>query len=450
FASANVPEALDTNALVFALVLSLVTGLVFGLYPALHSTRPDLISVLKSQAGQPGGARSAARFRTALATAQITLSMALLVAAGLFIRSLYNVSRVDLGLDTGQLVTFEISPELNGYTPAQSIAFFERVEDSVRALPGVTSVTSSTVGLISGSNRNSSVRVQGFDAGPDTNTNASFSRVGMAFFTTLGIPLVGGREFTAADAAGAPKVAIVNQAFVRRFNLGDRAIGARMSTGGGDAALDVEIVGLVQDAKYSEVKDAVPPQFFMPYRQDESAGSINVYARTRGDAAALLASVQAAVRELDPNLPIENPKTMEQQVRENIFMERMIGTLSSLFAILATVLAAVGLYGVLAYTVAQRTREFGLRMALGADGSMVRGLVLRQVLWMTVVGGVAGLALAIVISRGAQSILFELQGWDPAVLSVSAVLLAAVAFGAGLLPAVRASRIAPMVALRDE
>jgi predicted permease len=412
-----------------------LTGLVFGLYPALHSTRPDLVTVLKSQAGQPGGSRSAARFRTALATVQITLSMALLVAAGLFIKSLYNVSRVDLGLQTAQLVTFSISPELNGYSPAQSVAFFARVEDAVRALPGVSSVGLSTVPLISGSNWGSSVQVEGFEAGPDTNTS---------------IPLLRGRDFSPADAASAPKVAIVNQAFVRKFNLGDRAIGARMNTGGPDDPLEIEIVGLVQDAKYSEVKDAIPPQFFQPYQQDERAGSINVYARASGDASALLTSVQAAVRALDPNLPVENPRTMEQQVRENVFLERMIGTLSSLFAALATVLAAIGLYGVLAYTVAQRTREFGLRMALGADGPMVRGLVLRQVLRMTAVGGAVGLALAIGIGRGAQSLLFEMQGWDPAVLLMSAVLLGCVAFGAGYLPALRASRIAPMVALRDE
>ncbi len=376
--------------------------------------------------------------------------MALLVAAGLFIKSLYNVSRVDLGLRTDQLVTFAISPDLNGYTPAQSIAFFERVEAAVGALPGVGSIGMSTVGLISGSNRGSSVRVQGFEAGPDTNTSASFAMVGTSFFKTLGIPLMRGREFTPADAAGAPRVAIVNQAFVRKFNLGERAIGTRMSTGRESDALDIEIVGLVQDAKYSEVKDAAPPQFFLPYRQDERAGSINVYVSTPGDASALLASVQAAVRGLDPNLPVENPKTMAQQVRENIFLERMIGTLSSLFAGLATVLAAVGLYGVLAYTVAQRTREFGLRMALGADAATVRGLVLRQVFWMTAIGGVVGLILAIGIGQGAQSLLYDLQGWDPLVLTLSAVLLTAVAFGAGLVPALRASRIMPMVALRDE
>lgn len=450
FASGVLPDTLEPRVLVFALGVSMVTGVVFGLYPALHSTRPDLASVLKHQAGQPGGSRGAARFRTALAGTQVALSMALLVAAGLFIKSLYHLTRVDLGLDTTQLVTFTVSPELNGYSPTQSIAFFGRVEDAVTTLPGVATVSASTVPLISGSNWSSSLAVQGFDAGPDTNTSASFAFIGPDFFKTLGVPLLQGREFTVGDVADRPRVAIVNQAFVRKFNLGDHAIGSRLSTKGPGTELDIEIVGLVQDAKYSEVKQAIPAQFFQPYRQDDRAGFLTYYVRASGDAAALLSSVQAAVRTLDPNLPVESPKTMAQQVRENIFVERMISTLSALFAGLATLLAAVGLYGVLAYTVAQRTREFGLRMALGADPGMVRGLVLRQVAWLTLAGAVVGLAMAVALGRGAQSLLFQMQGWDPTVLVTSTVLLTLVAFGAGLVPALRASRVAPMVALRED
>ena len=449
-AAHTVPSGTDPGMLLFTLVVAIATGLVFGLYPALHSTRPDLVSALKGSAGQPSGAHGASRFRTTLATSQIALSMTLLVAAGLFTRSLYNVSRVDLGLQTEQLVTFSVAPELNGYTPAQSIAFFGRVEEALAALPGVTGVGASRISLLSGSNWGSSVRVQGFEAGPDTNTNASFSSIGPGLFTTLGVPLVAGRDFTAADALGAPRVAIVNQAFARKFNLGDHVVGSRMTDRRAGTDLDVEIVGLVQDAKYSEVKDAVPPQFFFPYRQDERAGASAFYVRATGDATALLGAVQAAVRALDPNLPIENPKTMVQQVRENVFLDRMISTLSAGFAVLATLLAAVGLYGVLAYTVTQRTREFGLRMALGADGAMVRGLVLRQVLRMTAIGAGIGLVMAVALGRGAQSLLFQLQGWDPAVLTSSAVLLAFVALGAGLLPALRASRVEPMTALRQD
>ncbi len=449
-AAATVPAGLDPSILLFTLGLALATGVVFGLYPALHSTRPDILTVLKGQAGQPSGARNASRFRTTLATSQIALSMALLVAAGLFTKSLYNVSRVDLGLTTDQLVTFGLSPELNGYTPAQSLALFERVEDALGALPGVTSVSASLIPLLSGSNYGSGVAVQGFEAGPDTNTSASYSEIGPDFFKTLGIPLVAGREFTRADASGSPKVAIVNQAFARKFNLGDHAVGAHMSADRDVKSLDVEIVGLVQDAKYSEVKDTVPPQFFMPYRQDKEIGASSFYAKTSGDATALLASVQAAVKALDPNLPIENPKTMTQQVRENVFLDRMISTLSAWFAVLATVLAAVGLYGVLACTVTQRTREFGLRMALGADAAMVRGLVLAHVGRMTVVGGLIGLVAAVGLGQLARSMLFELEGYDPVVLGVSAVILTAVALMAGFVPALRASRIAPMTALRHD
>ena len=449
-AATTMPSGSDPTMLLFTLAVALATGVVFGLYPALHSTRPDLVTVLKGNAGQPSGARSASRFRTALATSQIALSMALLVAAGLFTKSLYNVSRVDLGLKADQLVTFAIAPQLNGYTSAQSLAFFERVEDALTGLPGVTSVGASRVPLLSSSNWDSSVAVQGFEAGPDTNTSASFSVIGPDLFTTLGVPVMAGRDFTRADALGAPKVAIVNQAFARKFNLGDHVVGTRMSTGRNAAALDLEIVGLVQDAKYSEVKDAAPPQFFTPYRQDETAGASSFYVRTAGDAAALLASVQAAVKALDPNLPIEHPKTMTQQVRENVFLDRMISTLSAGFAVLATLLAAVGLYGVLAYTVSQRTREFGLRMALGADAGMVRGLVLGHVARMTAVGGLVGLLAAVGLGRLARSLLFELDGYDPAVLGASMILLAVVALAAGLVPAMRAARIQPMTALRQD
>jgi ABC-type antimicrobial peptide transport system permease subunit len=198
------------------------------------------------------------------------------------------------------------------------------------------------------------------------------------------------------------------------------------------------------------VKGATPPQIFRPYRQDENLRSISFYVHTEGDAAALLGPAQAAVRALDPNLPVENAKTMAQQVRENVFLDRMISTLSAGFAVLATVLAAIGLYGVLAYTVTQRTREFGLRMALGADGASVRSLVLGHVAKMTAVGAAVGLVAAVGIGRLAQALLFELQGYDPTVLAVSAILLALVAAAAGLLPALRASRIQPMVALRQD
>ena len=212
--------------------------MLFGLFPALHSTRPDLISSLKGQSGQPSGARSASRFRTSLATAQIALSMALLVSAGLFTRSLFNVSRVDLGLHADNVVMFQISPARNGYKVEQTRQLFERVEDEIGALPGVTGVTSSTVPLLSGSNWGNDVAVEGFKAGPDTDSNSRFNEVGPGYFPTLGIPLLAGRDFTRADALAAPQVAIVNEAFAKKFNLGRDAVGKRMSNKGEQHAAD--------------------------------------------------------------------------------------------------------------------------------------------------------------------------------------------------------------------
>jgi len=440
---------LDASVLLFAAVVTLATGLLFGLFPALHSTRPDLALTLKGQAGQPGGARAAARFRTTLATVQIALSMALLVSAGLFTRSLFNVSRVDLGLKVDNVVTFGISPELNAYAPQRSLALFERLEDELAAVPGVTGVTASLVPLLSGSNWGSSVAVQGFNAGPDTDVDSRYNEIGPAYFRTLGVPLVSGREFTRADAAGTPKVAIVNEQFAQKFNLGRDAVGKRIGHGA-DRKLDVEIVGLVQNAKYSEVKDKVPPQFYTPYRQDDGLGFLTFYVRTSLEPEQLLAIIPKVVKRLDPNLPVENLRTLPEQVRENVFVDRLISLLSAGFAVLATLLAAVGLYGVLAYTVAQRTREIGLRMALGAAPGRVRGMVLRQVGWMTVVGGVVGLGAAVWLGRAAQALLFELKGSDPSVLGASVVVLSLVALGAGFIPAQRASRVDPMRALRYE
>ena len=440
---------LQPSVLLFAAGLSLGTGLLFGIFPALHSTRSDLISSIRASAGQPSGARAAARFRTSLVTAQIALSMALLISAGLFIRSLGNVSRVDLGLQVENVITFGLSPELNGYEPARSRAFFQRVEEELAAIPGVTGVSASLVPLLAGSNWGSDVSVEGFVREPDTDANARYNEVGPGYFRTLGIPLLAGREFTPSDVAGAPKVAIVNETFAKKFNLGREALGKRMSTGRNEE-LDIEIVGLVQDAKYSDVKQQVPPLFFTPYRQDEHIGSIVFYARTALPAQQLLRTVPAVISRLDPNLPVEDLKTMPQQVRENVFLDRMISTLSAAFASLATLLAAVGLYGVLAYTVAQRTREIGVRMALGADGRRVRAMVLRQVGWMTIIGGAIGVAAALALGRGAKTLLFELESHDPIVIAAAAVVLALVALAAGYLPARRASRIDPMQALRYE
>jgi putative ABC transport system permease protein len=441
---------LSSSMLLFAAGLSLGTGLLFGLFPALHSTRPDLVTTLKAQAGQPSGARAAARFRTVLVTSQIALSMALLISAGLSVRSLMKVSRVDLGLKIDNVVTFGVSPELSGYDSVRSRAFFIRAEEELATIPGVTGVASSLVPILAGNNWGSSVSVEGFQKGPDTDAGARYNEVSPGYFRTLGIPLMSGREFTPADAGDAPKVAIVNEAFTKKFGLGRDAVGKRMSNGRDGTKLDTEIIGVVQDAKYSEVKQKVPPLFFRPYRQNKDVGSLAFYIRTASDTDRTLRAVPDVMARLDPNLPLEQLKTLPQQARENVVLDRMIGTLSASFALLATMLAAVGLYGVLAYTVAQRTREIGLRMALGASARDVRTMVLRQVALMVLVGGVIGIAAAIAMGISAESLLFELKGYDPSVIAISVVVLTVVALGAGFIPAERASRIDPMRALRYE
>ena len=440
---------LDAQVMIFAAALSLGTGLLFGLFPAINTTRPNLVSALKANAGQPSGAKSAARFRTTLATAQIALSMALLISAGLFTKSLLNVTRVDLGLNRDKLIVFSIAPALNGYTTERTRALFERVEDEIAALPGVTSVSASMVRLISGNNYGSSFGVQGFTAVPDADNSAMYDYGGPDYFRTLGIPLLRGRELTRADAFGAPKVAVVNEAFAKKFNLGADPVGKRIRRGSG-TELDIEIVGLARDAKYSDVKSEIHPVVVMPYRQDPDLGFTNFYVRTRLDEAQLLSAIPSVMRRLDANLPISRMRKMDAEVRDNVSLDRFVTAMSAAFAALATLLAAIGLYGVLAYTVTQRTREFGLRMALGADAANVRGLVLRQVAIMTLVGGAIGIGSAMALGRVAESQLFQMSARDPLIFTAAAALLVLVALCAGLAPAHRASRVDPMRALRYE
>jgi predicted permease len=364
------------------------------------------------------------------------------------VKSLKNVSGVDLGLKIDHVTTFSIAPVLNGYAPVRSAVLFGRVEEELAALPGVTGVTTARVPLLANNNWGNSVRVEGYPHGPDIDNNSRFNEIGPEYFKVLGVPMVAGREFTQADALGRPNVAIVNETFAKKFNLGRDAVGKRMSQGGD--TLDIEIVGLARDSKYSDVKTKVPPVFFVPYRQDSTVGNNHFYVRSGMDPSAILRSVPGVIRKLDPNLPVADLRTLEQQVKENVFLDRMISTLSAAFAVLATLLAAIGLYGVLAYSVAQRTREIGVRMALGANGGSVQMMVMKQVGMMTLIGGVVGLAGALALGTAAKSLLYELKGYDPLVMGASVIVLTVVAFGAGYLPALKASRIDPMAALRHE
>lgn len=448
------PQAAETMqftvspaVIVFAGVLSVLTGLVFGIFPALHSTRADLISVIRAGAGQIAGGRAAARFRAGLVTAQIALSMGLLIMSALFLRSLINVSRVDLGLTIDHIATFQIVPQRTGDDSVRSAVLFDRVEQELAALPGVTGVTDGMVPLLSGDNWGNRVHVQGYQCGPDVDCGSRFNQIGADYFKTFGVPLLAGREFTTADRLGAQRVAIVNETFAKKFNLGSDAVGKFMGDGDNDS-LNIQIVGLVRNVKYSDVKDTVPPVFYRPWRQDAGAGSLFFYTRSTIPPEQMLGTLRATMKRIDPGLPVEELKTMSDQVKENIFLERMISILSSAFALLATLLAGVGLYGVLSYSVAQRTREIGVRMALGADAARVRRLVMRQVVAMLAIGGAIGIAAALGLGRAARSMLFELQGHDPASMAIAVVLLACVALAAGFLPARRAALVDPMHALR--
>ena len=442
---------LRPSVFLFAAALAIGTGVIFGMYPALHGTRNDVMEAIRSGTGRSSGSRRAARFRSSLVTGQIALSTALLIAAGLFITSLRNVARVNLGLEADRVVMFGVLPSLNGYDQAREYALYERMERELGALPGASAVSVSTVPLLTGSTSGNNVRVEGFAAGPDADVNTRVNHVGPDFLRTLGIPLLAGREFTDGDRDGTPKVAMVNQAFARKFGLGNDAVGKRMAISvDPDVPLDIEIVGVMADAKYSGVKDVVPPMFVVPYRQQQTWGAAAFYVRTAGSVESVLRSIPELMKRIDPNLPVEILRPLAQQVRENVYLDRLIGTLSAAFAALATLLAAVGLYGVLAYTVAQRTREIGVRIALGADGARVRWMVLRQVGRMTLVGATLGAGAALVLGRTAESLLFGLGARNPVVVLGATVTLALVSFTAGWVPAWRASRVEPVQALRHE
>jgi predicted permease len=440
---------LSRAAVVFAAGASLVTVFLFGLFPALAATHMSPGVVLKEQAGQQSGGRGMARFRRSLATAQIAFSMVLLVLAGLFTQSLANVARVDLGLKAESVATFGVAPVLSGYTPDRSAALFRRIEEELAALPGVVSVASSMVGVIVGDGWGGNVSVQGFEAAPDADTQTQYNEVSAGFFRTLQIPLLSGRDFSDADSAGRPEVAIVNETFAEKFGLGAEAVGKRMAFGSG-GELDIEIIGLVADAKYSEVKDDVPPQVFLARYQDEELGFANFYVRGELAPDDLLASMSSVVAQLDPKLPVNGLATLPDVVDDNTFLDRMIGMLSGGFALLATLLAATGLYGVLAYSVAQRTRELGVRQALGATPHRLRAMVLRQVGWMGLIGGAVGLVFAVLLGRAAESVLFGLSGYEPSVLAAAVLVLGVVVVAAGYLPARHASKVDPLVALRYE
>lgn len=437
---------LDAAALRFAALVSAATVLLFGLFPALQLGRSQPIAALRGDAGQTAS-RGGNRFRASLATSQVALSMASLALAGLFAKSLLNLAAEDLGMQVDRMVVFSVSAERQGYDAERARALFERIEARLVTVPGVTTVASSRVPLLSKSEWSSNVSVEGFRSTPES-LSPQYSMVGAGFFASMGMPLLAGRDIAQADGPDALKVAVVNRRFAEYFGLGADPIGKRMAVGGSDQ-LDIEIVGLVADSKYADIKAGPYPLFFTPWRQ-RPVGEMSFYLRAAVSPESLLPALPSVVAEIDPDLPLENLRTVEQQLQRQVATERFVGLLSGAFALLSTLLAALGLYGVLSYTLSQRMREIGLRLALGAAPNRLRAMVLGQVGRMTLVGGLLGLAIALGLGRAAQSLLFGLDGHDPAVLAGAALLLALVALLAGWLPARRVARIDPMLALRHD
>jgi putative ABC transport system permease protein len=440
---------LDTVALRSAFALAFVTVALFGLFPAFQLARTEPITALRGDSGRSGGSRAAARFRSALAVGQIAFSMISLVLAGLFLQSLSNLGRVDLGLQPDRVATFSISPSLNGYTPERSAVLFDRLESELAALPGVTHASASMVPILSDNEWGSNISLKGHeDAKPD-DMSVSYNFVGPSYLKTLGMQRLTGRDFALTDAEGAAKVAIVNREFAERFGLGPDPVGQRMAFGDQDE-LDIEIVGMVENSKYANVREAPLPQVFAPWRQRSAQGSMNFYVASTLPPDSLLPQIRALVAKADPNLPVEDLQTLPQQIDELLTNDRFVGSLATAFALLSTLLAALGLYGVLSYTLSRRLREIGLRLALGAAPQRLRRMVFAQVGRMTLAGGLIGLVGALALGRVAQSLLYGLAGHDPLVLAGAALVLAGVAFGTGWWPAQRASRIAPSEALRHE
>ena len=440
----------DWRILSFNLAISLLTGIIFGLVPALQSTRPQLAGTLKDQVGSIAGGTSVG-LRKALVAAQVTLSLLLLIGAGLFIRSLKNLKDLDPGFRTNNLVEFSIDPTRNGYKPERTLDFYRQLRENLDAIPGVEASGFAVIPVLSGDEWDNSIAIEGFSHSPTDMPDPHMQFISPDYFRTMNIPILTGRDFRMSDGRDAPKVCIVNEKFAKRYFKDGNALGRHIGMGGNPGTkLDIEIVGVVRDTKYESMRDEIPVEVYQPYHQVNFVLGMMAYVRTARLPEQAFLSIRQVVNALDANLPVSDMKTLENQQAESLVTERLVATLSTGFGILATLLATIGLYGVMAYMVAQRTREIGIRMALGAASFNVLWLVMKEVLHLVAIGVAIGLPAAWALTRFAKSQLYGIQPNDALTIALATAGIALVAIFSGYIPARRATLVDPMRALRWE
>ena len=439
----------DLRVLGFTFVLTLMTGIGFGLLPALRASRPDLWTTLKDAMGSIAGTGGSLFLRKGLVTAQVALSFLLLFGAGLFVRSLTNLKAKDTGFkDLDNLVTFQLSPALNGYDNQRTVHFYNQLLDQLRSSPGVKSASLAAVPLLSGDEWDSSTKVEGHQETDGEDMQAFMNALSPGYFTTMGVPLLEGRDFLASDVKDESKVVIVNREFAEHYFPGQSAISRHLGQGGGPKAkLDKEIIGVVENTLYEGPRQGVRRQVFVP---NWGKGGVAFYVRTALGSKAAYAVLRNDVRSLDASMPVYELKTLASRLDETLLTERLIALLSAGFGFLATLLAAIGLYGVMAFVVTRRTKEMGVRMALGANPGSVIWLMMREVLILLAIGLIIGVPSAIALGQLVSTQLYGIKANDPLIAATTVAILIAVATLAGLIPARRASRIDPILALRYE
>ena len=447
------PVDLNWRVLTVTTAIALVTGLIFGLAPALQSVKVDLTFAMKQT--RAGDARKRiggwlkVSMSQALVVTQIAVSLLLLMAAGLFVRTLAKLNSIEVGFNREHLLLFSVNARQAGYRDAAMARFFEDVHQRLAAVPGARSASASNMAMVS--NSVNSTRVMSVPGYTGSDTSVSLLNIAANFFETMQIPVLVGRPVDARDIAAAAKVAVVNEVFARKFFGGEYAIGRRFTLRGGSYVRDYEIIGVAKNARYSSLKGEIPAVAYLAYTSDpRSMGSLVYELRGAGDPMALVSAAREVVRQVDSRIPLTDIRTQEAAIDQTIGQERTFATLCSAFALLAVVIACVGLYGSMAYSVARRTNEIGLRMALGAGPEQVRRDVLGKALSIVALGGAAGLIGALASSRVLAGLLFQVQPADPIALGAAFLLLCLVALAAAYLPAHKATRIDPAITLRSE